>query len=661
MNGANKAVFLSYASQDAEAAKKICDALRAAGVEVWFDQNELRGGDAWDSKIKRQIRECALFLPVISAHTSARLEGYFRREWKLAVDRTHDMAEEKAFLVPVVIDGTTDAAASVPEKFREVQWTRLPGGETPVAFGERVKYLLGGSEMEAGRPRPARRDEGVASPVNQRVGRRVAAAAWAFAGVAAFVVIGLLWQRRTEPMTPFNAGAGTRPPTTEKAAPAVVAPQTDVQKLLAQIWKIYELQEDGTLEEWTLAEDLGAQAVKLEPTNAEAWAAYAQASWGVNFLYTSSTRTTREEAMRRAERALALAPESDEARFAQANLLRVDPSTRPQAEAMLRELLQRRPNDKRVLRVLAYAIRNRITPDSPDELVDEALGYLDRAAALPGGDASALTGKISVLAVMGRYEEALAAAEASVALRNGPGALNWKIGLLLYLKGDPEKAGDALNTVPAAFWRQDRNIVLASRVLQARQQSRAALTMLARLPDDWVTGFQIFIGPKGLLTGEAHRLAGNPEAAQTDWRAALQVVNRRLATTPNNPVLLYWKTWLHVALGERAEAQRVFLLWQQFSGNNGRATFTGGGTLGGNTPAELYLQLGERNAVLEALEARVKRLSDQKQRDTALIFRNRLRFESTWDALRGEPQFEAALVQLAEVGREATPAMKGKP
>ena len=33
------AVFLSYASQDAEAASKICDALRSAGVEVWLDQD----------------------------------------------------------------------------------------------------------------------------------------------------------------------------------------------------------------------------------------------------------------------------------------------------------------------------------------------------------------------------------------------------------------------------------------------------------------------------------------------------------------------------------------------------------------------------------------------------------------------------------------------
>lgn len=41
MNDGSKAVFLSYASQDAKPARRIVDALRAAGVEVWFDQNEL--------------------------------------------------------------------------------------------------------------------------------------------------------------------------------------------------------------------------------------------------------------------------------------------------------------------------------------------------------------------------------------------------------------------------------------------------------------------------------------------------------------------------------------------------------------------------------------------------------------------------------------------
>src|SRR6202158_2916675 len=93
------AVFLSYASQDTEAAKRICDALRAGGIEVWFDQSELRGGDIWDTTIRRQIKTCRLFIPVISRNTHAREEGYFRLEWKLAVDRSHLMAGTKAFLL----------------------------------------------------------------------------------------------------------------------------------------------------------------------------------------------------------------------------------------------------------------------------------------------------------------------------------------------------------------------------------------------------------------------------------------------------------------------------------------------------------------------------------------------------------------------------------
>jgi TolB-like protein len=138
------AVFISYCSQDAPAAERICEALRAADVEVWLDKNELRGGDAWDAQIKKRIHECALFIPLISAHTNARSEGYFRREWKQATRRLQDMADDVAFLVPVVIDETREADARVPEEFLRAQWTWLPGGETPPAFAQRVRQLLGG-------------------------------------------------------------------------------------------------------------------------------------------------------------------------------------------------------------------------------------------------------------------------------------------------------------------------------------------------------------------------------------------------------------------------------------------------------------------------------------------------------------------------------------
>ena len=142
------AVFLSYASQDAEAAQKICEALRSAGIEVWFDQSELRGGDAWDQSIRKQIKTCALFLPVISHTTHDRREGYFRLEWKLAVDRGHLMDADMAFLLPVVIDDTRDDDERVPERFRELQWTRLPGGVTSAVFVERVRRLLSGKPSQ---------------------------------------------------------------------------------------------------------------------------------------------------------------------------------------------------------------------------------------------------------------------------------------------------------------------------------------------------------------------------------------------------------------------------------------------------------------------------------------------------------------------------------
>jgi TolB-like protein/Tfp pilus assembly protein PilF len=141
---ASTAVFLSYASQDAEAAHRIADALRAAGIEVWFDQSELRGGDAWDQSIRKQIKTCALFLPIISKHTHERAEGYFRLEWKLAVDRSHLIMANRPFLVPVVIDDTPDDDENMPEKFRKMQWTRLPAGQTSQEFVTRIGQLLSG-------------------------------------------------------------------------------------------------------------------------------------------------------------------------------------------------------------------------------------------------------------------------------------------------------------------------------------------------------------------------------------------------------------------------------------------------------------------------------------------------------------------------------------
>lgn len=167
MTQPSHAVFLSYASQDAEAAQKICEALRATGVEVWFDQSELRGGDAWDQKIRREIHDCALFVPIISANTASRHEGYFRLEWDLADQRTHMIARDRPFIVPVCLDATPNAGTDVPESFHRVQWIRLPGGDTLPAFVDRIRRLV--SPEPSTTRQPAIPTSGGAAPIKQSV------------------------------------------------------------------------------------------------------------------------------------------------------------------------------------------------------------------------------------------------------------------------------------------------------------------------------------------------------------------------------------------------------------------------------------------------------------------------------------------------------------
>jgi TolB-like protein/Tfp pilus assembly protein PilF len=220
--GVTRAVFISYASQDAAATARICTALRQAGIDVWFDQSELRGGDAWDQRIRREIRDCTLFMPVISANTASRHEGYFRLEWDLADKRTHMIARDRVFIVPVCLDTTADSGTDVPESFHRVQWTRLPGDETPPEFVARIARLLspqpqptvGVRQSAELAPDMARRPLVAERPVSLRRSLSVI--------VAALVTVAVAWLLIDRPWSRGH-GLSAAPPTTGgiAAAPSV--------------------------------------------------------------------------------------------------------------------------------------------------------------------------------------------------------------------------------------------------------------------------------------------------------------------------------------------------------------------------------------------------------------------------------------------------------
>ena len=138
------AVFVSYASENREAAERLADGLRAAGLDVWFDKNALQVAGDWANSIHRSIERCSLFLPVISreALSEENRRRYFWREWNVADDRACGMAPDEEFIVPVVVDDTRMDRTTLPDTFKRKQGPSLPGGTVTPEVAQRLTEIV---------------------------------------------------------------------------------------------------------------------------------------------------------------------------------------------------------------------------------------------------------------------------------------------------------------------------------------------------------------------------------------------------------------------------------------------------------------------------------------------------------------------------------------
>ena len=139
------AIFISYARDDQAAVLELKAGLEAAGLPVWFDHESLKPGDNFNPRIEQHIsKECSCFVAVISKNTERRHEGFFRREWNLALERDRGIHHERQFIVPVVIDDTLEPSV-VPPRFSELNYTWLPGGRVNPMFVRQLREIVSGS------------------------------------------------------------------------------------------------------------------------------------------------------------------------------------------------------------------------------------------------------------------------------------------------------------------------------------------------------------------------------------------------------------------------------------------------------------------------------------------------------------------------------------
>ncbi len=537
------AVFLSYASQDAEAAKRIADTLRSAGVEVWFDaEGGLETGDEWDAKIRRQIKECVLFLPIISANTQAREEGYFRIEWDLAAERARGIASGVAFILPIVIDDTREAGALVPDRFRSVQWTRLPGGEVTPEVKSRFLKLwshragMAKQALEAGRPRPAEegRGGGTPPPPAKSRGRTV----WIAAAIVAVLIAGALGRRYLQ-RAPVSATAAQSEPTADFPR------DPELRRVRALLFTL-----DAIPEDFRLAEDILKPVLAQRPNDPEVVTVAAELNQEFLSRGFDTSPTRRAQVQRLAERAVQLAPENPYAVGTMARYLLFIGGQLTRAEELIRKAIALSPDEARFHRTLHY-ILFLTRPAAETDAYGERMAAQFPRDPLVSYDIARRFKDSNDLIEMEAWFDRTLEREPDVAF-----ALIWKAWLAAWAHGDLAAMKQFIDRVPE---RQRNN----TRVINARYvhallsgDTREALRALNELADDWLTDFELSV-PKTLLAGNLALLDGRKDLARVQFEAALATVGSELERNQNDARPLRAKLWTLIGLGRLEEARAI--------------------------------------------------------------------------------------------------------
>ena len=604
MPDSTPAVFLSYASQDAEAARRIAEALRASGVEVWFDEAELVGGDAWDAKIRKQIQSCTLFVPIISANTQARSEGYFRLEWKLAVDRSHLMADDRPFLFPVVIDDTPDTEARVPDRFRERQWTLLGSRDTVEGF---TRIL---SAAVSGEFKPSAATGATASPAHRAPAHRPRPhRGWLAFGISigvlglVFAFILALTQGWFRPGGPISSARGLA----YQAGDTAARPTQNYDELMH-------------------AADQCERALALDDSDAHVWAIAAgvdAALVGHGYDHSFQRRQSAEQKVARAQ---ALAPDAFETRHALADVLAQvarTPEATNEAIDLYRELAAERPTYQSLLTKFGTVLRNAGRFNEAAAVFEEnrdqvSLGWNDYMAQ--------------------NYDRALGIANALLAQNiHGPALLLKSHNELLGFEDATAVQSTVFRFSSAELQAEDTVWIAVMSAFQQRNPERV-IRLLENYPRDFYA-FNGFLLPKQFSVGQAHEAAGRPDAAQAEWQAALQLVREHTARTPDNPIMIGSEAMLLAALGKSDDAARVLDRYRSLRIDRHDQALD-------LVEAFVLIRLNRHEEIL----AEIARVLREKPTPWWRVAHANVRFNSIFDPLREDPRLEALLRETLPAG-----------
>lgn len=112
-------VFLCHASTDKPKVRDLYRYLKKRGIQPWFDEEDLVGGQDWQIEIPKALATSDAIIICLTKN-SVDKEGYIQKEIKFALDKALEMPEGRIFLIPVKFE-----ECEVPFTLSRYQWVDL--------------------------------------------------------------------------------------------------------------------------------------------------------------------------------------------------------------------------------------------------------------------------------------------------------------------------------------------------------------------------------------------------------------------------------------------------------------------------------------------------------------------------------------------------------
>jgi hypothetical protein len=122
-----KHVFISYVHDNFPLVERLCNGLKAAGINVWLDRDQVQPGTRWQNAIRDAIANGAYFIACFSKEYNVRSRSYMNEELTLAIEELRRRPTEHIWFIPVLVTEGEIPSRTIGagEDLHALQWVEL--------------------------------------------------------------------------------------------------------------------------------------------------------------------------------------------------------------------------------------------------------------------------------------------------------------------------------------------------------------------------------------------------------------------------------------------------------------------------------------------------------------------------------------------------------